>query len=243
MSASWTITFYRFRRERYKEINLHEPEEEEFLVEWMEKQGKSPVILDIGAAVGYYSILLKKKMPEAQMHCFEPLPRHRECIRANAQLNGISYESLNVREEALSDTTSTVEFRDSDYSSRIEGDAGRHLGALVRMKNFIRRSLHKTATDNPKLISVNTLTLDDYLDIHSIDPDLVKMDVQGFETSVLIGSAKTLAEKRVKQWIIGTHSSDIHAFCANTLKRNGYNLIVNQEESVSQPDGIIVATA
>lgn len=232
------------QKERYREINLHEPEEEEFLMSWLGQQTLNPVILDVGAAVGYYSILLKKEKPGAQIHLFEPLPRHREYIRLNATLNEINYEELNIREEALSDNTGIVKFRDSNYSSRIEGDASRHLGLCGRFRSFIRRrGFSGVPADESSVLSVATVTMDDYLDRHQLDPDLVKIDVQGFETSVLVGATQSLSEKRVKQWIIGTHSPEIHSFCAETLKLNGYTLTVDQVESVSQPDGIIVAVA
>ncbi|HEY2111374.1 MAG TPA: hypothetical protein VGH25_06555, partial [Dongiaceae bacterium] len=55
--------------ERYSEPgnpNLHEPVEEEWILRrFAEALPAAPVFLDIGAGVGYYSFLIKKRWPDA----------------------------------------------------------------------------------------------------------------------------------------------------------------------------------
>lgn len=70
--------------------NLHEPVEEEWLLKVLNSYDRTdPVFLDVGAAVGYYSILVKKKWPEATVIAVEPLPEHIEALHCNASLNSL----------------------------------------------------------------------------------------------------------------------------------------------------------
>ena len=47
------------QKERYEEINLHEPEEEKLFIDIINGIKENGIFVDIGAAIGYYSFLTK----------------------------------------------------------------------------------------------------------------------------------------------------------------------------------------
>lgn len=59
------------------------------------------------------------------------------------------------------------------------------------------------------------------LDSYNLQPDLLKIDVEGFEISVLKGALKTITEFKPRI-IIETHSSDLEKHTKEILKSLGY---------------------
>ena len=135
------------------------------------------VFLDIGANVGYYSILAATVNPECQIVAFEPAPTTCARLRDNVRLNGSSH--IQVEQVALGINEGTVQFEvyeDPAFNAvRTPADAG-----------------HPFFT-NSQVIDVPCIRLDDYLDKHGVYPDVVKMDVEGFEYNILRGAPHLLS--------------------------------------------------
>ena len=68
------------------------------------------------------------------------------------------------------------------------------------------------------------VSLDSYLDRIQF-PCLVKVDIDGGETSMLEGSRQLLAHPQVR-WIIEVHSADLQEKCLEILKQAGYRTFV-----------------
>lgn len=51
-----------------------------------------PVVVDIGANCGYFSVYMAKRYPQARLVCFEPEPENRWLARANLALNKVQAE-------------------------------------------------------------------------------------------------------------------------------------------------------
>jgi FkbM family methyltransferase len=84
--------------------NLHEPVEESLILETFEKEMPwNPVFLDIGARIGYYSMLIKSRWPRARVIAVEALPRHALCIRSNLRLNDIPVNAVEIQEIAVAE--------------------------------------------------------------------------------------------------------------------------------------------
>lgn len=204
--------------DRYAVENLHEPFEEKFFRQILDSlKGESDVrIADVGGGVGYYSILSKLVIPNATVYCFEPLADHAEAIEANLALNSVR-EGVNIIREGVSDTIGSSRFLELHYGSRLMSD-------------------DEADTSTP---SVPTTTLAKLVSEASGPLDLVKVDVQGLELSVLKGAKPAFGS--IRRWIIGTHGKDIHQACAAILTEAGYTLICNESSPHGQPDGVIVA--
>jgi len=73
-------------------------------------------------------------------------------------------------------------------------------------------------------IKVKTVCIDDLLSKGEIpSPDLLKIDVEGAELSVLSG-AKFMIAKYHPTIFLSTHASELHQQCCNYLKTMGYTL-------------------
>ena len=152
----------------------YEPHLTQFVAENFKLKQKQ-YALDIGANLGWYSLLLNKISDEgASIHAFEPDPMNYQLLSTNLSQNNA--EKVKTTETALSDS------------------AGEKTLHLYLDKNRGRHSL--LPINNGKKVTVKTLTLDDYCEQNNIpseDIAFIKIDVEGYEAIVLKGGDKTLS--------------------------------------------------
>jgi FkbM family methyltransferase len=137
----------------------------------MKKIGFQPgIIVDIGAYAGEFTTLVKNVFPKACVLMVEPLPGMQdELARICASDRTISLrQTLLGRQNQLA-----VPFHTSETASSVLGDTGNATDPSI--------SLPMTTLD--------TLTVDTPFE----EPDLLKLDVQGYELEVLRGGERTLA--------------------------------------------------
>jgi FkbM family methyltransferase len=135
-------------------------------------------IYDIGANVGTWTLLAKALHPQATVEAFEPLPRHLTEFRRNvAQLSGTS-----LHEVALGASNGSAVMHVMDFS-----DASSLLPPAPMSR------VHFGVSESAS-VELMVRRLDDYRLEHSLPiPDLLKLDVQGYELEVLRGAPQTLA--------------------------------------------------
>lgn len=145
------------------------------------------VCYDIGAHIGYYSLILAKLVgPQGRIHAFEPLPANARQVLFHVERNRLE-KVVYVHPFALSDTTGRARFRGP------VGRRGRGQGYLVGVR------VQKLTPDAEKFseIEVEQRRLDDLIDRGEIErPNFMKMDVEGAELHVLRGARETLARAR-----------------------------------------------
>jgi FkbM family methyltransferase len=128
---------------------------------------------DVGANIGYFSLLMAKLAPNGTIHSIEPVPFNFQLLNTNVQLNRFS--NIQPRPLAVSNHTGTAEFTvatDGAYSSFLD----------TKRKPIESR------------IVVETISLDEYCDQNSITRiDCLKVDVEGAEGKVLAGAARLLS--------------------------------------------------
>jgi FkbM family methyltransferase len=135
---------------------------------------KGGTFVDVGANIGLMTLLVSDKIGHALL--FEPNAAACARARENLQLNGLSYEVISV---ALSDKTGTVKFENSG----------------VRSTN---RTVDNIETALPT-ITVSRTTLDSFLQENQtvlLPIDVIKIDVEGHENSVLRGMRELLRQAR-----------------------------------------------
>ena len=181
---------------------------------------KVKVIYDIGANVGTWTLLAKAVIPDAEIHAFEPMVEHCRAFAANtARIPGVLLHPTALGAEAKSATLHVTDF--SDASSILPlADSGR--------SEF---GVHET---EQRPISISTL--DHWRESHDLPPpDLIKLDVQGYEANVLKGGPECLrcatavivevsfvAFYRNQSLfadivgLLGSYGFDLHAFGMNT---------------------------
>ena len=137
-------------------------------------QGKK-CIFDIGANLGWYSLLLSKLNPKSKIFSFEPIPKLFEQLSINVRLNEIT--NVFPFQMALMD-------RESDFDGELMYYNDFEPGA-ASFRNIRDR-------EEFEAIRVHTTTLDSFCSEHDSAPDFMKIDVEGSELSVLRGAEHIL---------------------------------------------------
>lgn len=204
------------QRERYAAVNLHEPEEESWIVRLCDVVPPGSFrFWDVGAGIGYYALLVATRRPDAVVAAFEPLPEHALAIETHRTLNGLAAERIAVRRMAVAAAPGLGRLSAATFGSAlIEADADSGLAVSI------------TSLDAEFAACAERL-------------DLVKVDVQGGEAAVLEGARH--AAERIDAWVVGTHGDDVHGRCHALLVEMGYAIAFSQTFVAGQPDGLIVA--
>ena len=202
---------------RYRITNLHEPIEEAWFCRLSLVEAGEFRFADVGAGIGYYSILLKLMRPSARVFCFEPLRQHAEYLESNLRLNGIDRDTVAFFDVAVCDRVGRQAFHQEDFGSRLRAES--------------------TSASNV----VDTTTLEAIVENTSGPLDLVKIDVQGDELRVIAGAGDAVS--RIRGWIIGTHSHDLHHACLTEMRSRAFAILFEEEAPLYQPDGLIVAVS
>jgi FkbM family methyltransferase len=119
-------------------------------------------IIDVGAHVGLYSVLLKRLHPDADLYAFEPATDSREILRGLLGANGISGI---ISDEVVSGTTGTIIFYTDPN------------GESVSHSTTVRDDF--TAGEKP------CLALSDLFKREDINRAFVKIDAEGEEFAIV----------------------------------------------------------
>jgi len=139
------------------------------------------VIYDIGANRGTWTCLAKAIFPAAQVEAFEPLAMHFEEFQTRTQ----AVAGVRLHRVALGAAAAKLEMDVMDFS-----DASSFLPATAATRAEF--DLHSIRHEN-----LVVFPLDPFRAQHQLPaPDLVKLDVQGYELEVLRGAEETLRTTR-----------------------------------------------
>jgi FkbM family methyltransferase len=128
----------------------------------------SRCFIDIGAHYGIFSLAFASRN-NATAYAFEPSPSAYEMLHYNAQQNP------NCRISTFPDAISS-----DNEKITLHLDVADHL--VISKKN------------NGVSVEVNGIKLDDFVKEENIKPDVIKVDVEGYELEVLKGGKEVLSE-------------------------------------------------
>jgi len=124
--------------------------------------------LDVGAHIGYFSCIAAKKCRQGEVHLFE------------VDTNCIKYINKNIRKNNFGNVlVNNVAVSDSDDGVFIPNKNTPNNKTNIMVKRFGGRYTPST-------------TLDAYAAKHQIQPDFIKIDVEGAEVKVINGMQKIL---------------------------------------------------
>jgi FkbM family methyltransferase len=155
--------------------------------------------VDVGANVGYLTLFMAKRVGQTgRVFAFEPTSRICELLKANVSLN--SCRQVVIEQAALSDHIGALQFHEGPTGFDVYNSAG--------------TITHPTAIPQPFMTSqVRCLTLDSYLgELEWPEIDIVKIDVEGGELSVLKGMEQVLKSSPGIQLIIELADQTTHGF-------------------------------
>jgi FkbM family methyltransferase len=145
-------------------------------------QGEKLVVYDIGAANGVVTGCLMKLENVAAIYAFEPIPDVYKQLENYTK----SSKKVNCYNIALGDTNgSTLMYVSSKSDS----------SSILPMANVHVEQFPGTETQSA--IDVRITRLDDFVKDNSLPlPDVVKIDVQGFEKNVIDGGINTISKSK-----------------------------------------------
>ncbi|MCW2930937.1 MAG: methyltransferase FkbM family [Actinomycetia bacterium] len=136
--------------------------------------GAAPLIVDVGANVGQFANAAKLFFPEARVISFEPDPE----TYADLQVNTQGLKDVDLHNTGLGDRDGALTFYRHELS--VMSSFSAEADSMAR---------HGESTELPVRRLDTVLDSDD-------QPDLLKIDVEGFERQVLQGAWETVARSR-----------------------------------------------
>ncbi len=149
--------------------------------EKIEKRPLQPLIFaDIGANIGVFTVIAAAKNPSIRVYAFEPNPMSFNILKENLSLNCLN--NVTAINSAVGSSSGTASL---DVSSRCAGTHSLYGNGLTRLE-------------------VPLISLDEFFIKAKAAPDLIKIDVEGYEPTVLRGM-ETLLKKKPLQVILEFH--------------------------------------
>ncbi|MFD3452109.1 FkbM family methyltransferase [Streptomyces sp. NPDC058691] len=183
---------------------------------WAQLAAKSENIADVGAHVGYFSMIAALANPAAKVHAFEPVDE----IHARLAVNIRSNNTQNVKR----------------YQAGVSNKPGwteinvRFAGNLLSTGSSVVRSSDGAKRQRIQLVSLDEVFADTKL-------DLVKIDVEGHEPAVLRGARKVLKRDRPFVMLEALRDAPLDPLLAQ-FKPFGYDC-----HWVSEEDGELIPAA
>ena len=165
--------------------------------------GPGMTFLDIGANIGYYTLVAARIVGEMGLvHCFEPNRSMRDLLETNIDRNGL--RNVVVHPEAVAQFTGQAEFFASTW------DANQGISSLV------------PGLGREEKQQVPCVTLDEFVaGLAGRRINLIKMDIEGAEPLAIEGGRKTLAAEDAPGLIF--EAADLKPV-GNLLRPLGYKI-------------------
>jgi FkbM family methyltransferase len=175
------------------------------------------VFLDIGANLGWYSLVLGRNCPGSRIYAFEPIPSTVAVLEKNIRLNRL--ENIETICMGMFNKEDELNFL---FAPDVSGATSLKMAGQSRGRTAIQSVVCKTTT------------LDAFCASRNIVPSLLKIDVEGAELMVIQGGEKILESTPIilmellRKWSreFGYHPNDVFTL----LEKYGYRAWVFAED-------------
>ncbi len=138
-------------------------------------------IVDIGANIGYYTMLFAKYAKNGNIYAIEPIDYHGNMIKLSAWMNG--FNNIHLYPNIVSD-------KEKEFDFCISED-----GAFSSILDTNRVKIERK-------VKVKSLVLDRFIDEIKKDIDFLKIDAEGAEKLILNGAIESLRNGKIKRVMI-----------------------------------------
>ncbi len=174
------------------------------------KRESDVTVIEAGANIGYYALQEAMLLEEnGTIHAFEPVPASMDLLQKNISINGFE-----------------------DQISTIPSAVGSKSGSVKMSVGNARNWARVSADGQSGNLDVEMTTLDEYCTRQEIDPgtvNIVRMDVEGYETEIIHGMEHILSESSDLLLFIELHirelksNNELEPFLTQ-LKEHGFEL-------------------
>ena len=181
------------------------------MLDWIDSNLQpNDIFFDVGANIGIYSLYgASKKIINTKFYCFEP-----------------EYSNLNELKFNIIQNN----FTDKIFPFSIAFGKKKGLSYFNIYDSTPGAALHTISLENSnkKNIVINEgvaiYSVDNFCEELNVQPNLIKIDIDGNEYDLLLGAAKTLNNKNLRSIIIELDDKNTSQKCINYLKENGFIL-------------------
>jgi len=160
---------------------------------------KGDVVLDIGANIGYYTLVFAKLVGEqGKVFSFEPEPFNFNLLKKNVEIN--NYQNVILQNSAVSNSEGKIKL----YLSHEQSGTHRIYPSEICSKDYVE---------------VKMMRLDDYFKKNSLAEKIsfIKIDVEGAELGVLEGMESLLEQNKNLEILIEFIPPYIKEFGSNPM--------------------------
>jgi len=182
-------------------------------------------VIDIGANVGLFSLMIKDLYPKSKIYPIEPIKDTYECLLKNLK----DLENIFPFQIAISKISGTryMEFNKND--------------SLI--SKLIDKSIFKVKNKGIEKVKVISKSLDDFYENNKLKIiDLLKIDAETFELEVLQGSMKSLEKTRYVLIEITIENNNNYTFSelVSILYNENYNFqLIAFRNYLDKGDGVL----
>lgn len=185
-----------------------------------------PVVLEIGANIGYYTLMALDEVSDATIFAIEPVPSTAELLRRNLEVNGRS-DRVDVTEGAISDTD------------------GRRSLFLSEKSNHA--SINPKGNPTRRCIRVDAWSVQSFLNRKGVvasDVNAVRMDLEGYESTLLLGGFGEFLEETTHPFVLNIelhprYIADDELVSIITFLEDRFELVTGHQHSIR---GVLLAT-
>lgn len=174
-----------------------------------------PVVLDIGAHVGAFTLAVAESRPRVAGACYEPSPWAFEMLTSNLRVNGLAGR-VAARHSAVAAVPGETLF--------YEAEPGSCASSTIAFNGAVARSVPAVTLTS----AVN--------DLVGSDVDLLKLDCEGAEYEIVIGMPR-LAWQPIRSIFLEYHAVDGRAYpdLEEPLLSAGYELTWREDALGNEP--------
>ena len=164
-------------------------------------------IIDIGAGIGDYTLFASTAQPKVKVFAFEPYPESFALTQENLRLNAITSAQI--------------------FDNAIGATSGELMLDLTGGEPLQFQSYHETVIHNKTILPVHSLSLvDAFAKLGLRSCDLLKLDCEGAEYSILFGTSRSVLE-RIQRIVMEYHdglTAHDHRDLTSFLNEQGFQV-------------------
>ena len=144
--------------------------------------------IDVGAHYGYFSLIASDIVKDGKVYSFEPSSKSFNILKRNVS----SITNVTIFNKAVSQGSTPIAFYEfdnlhSEYNS-------------TQISQFENEDWFKAI--KPNMQKIDSISLSTFCTDNSIYPDIIKIDVEGFENEVIKGAENLLTSSKKKPIVI-----------------------------------------